>query len=70
MLVRKKSWKLVGAVGRESGDLGGGGKGRHLSPFIPRSLYVEKKRLGRRRIVGVGFGFGADSVCFAYGLTA
>ena len=29
MLVRKKIWKLVGAVGRESGDLGGGGKGRH-----------------------------------------
>src|ERR1700736_3724437 len=36
--VQKKIWKLVGAeLDRESGDLGGGGKGRRLSPFIPRS---------------------------------
>jgi len=66
--VRKKIWKLIGAeLDGESGDLGGGGKGRRLSPFIPR-ISTREERLGRRKILG--FGFGTDSFCFAYGLTA
>jgi hypothetical protein len=31
-----KDWEVVGSARPDERDLGGGGKGRHLSPFIPR----------------------------------
>ena len=53
--LERRFGSLVGAeLGRESGDLGGGGKGRHLSPFIPRSSIsrgtVMEKKESRFRV--------------------